>query len=139
MPDVIDTRAHIPAGEVNAARSLFAGKLSDCPFCGGFSKPDPRYAPTWSAPLIATADDDTLWAVRCWGCMALVTSEHSVLDVVERWNRRAGAVHAEQQLLPLVDLQAIARRAGVELTGELEVFARHVQADVLRLNRRPTC
>lgn len=138
MSDVDTTRTQITSGDVAAARAFYGGKLADCPFCAGFSKPDPRHSPTWCAPAITT-DDDTLWAVRCWSCMALVTSEHSAADAVERWSRRAGAQHAQQQLLPLVDLQSVARRCGLELTPAAESFARHVQADVLRLNRRPTC
>jgi len=135
----IATRPQITSGDLAAARAFYAGKLADCPFCAGFSKPDPRHSPTWCAPSLTTADDDTLWAVRCWACMALATSEHSAADVIERWNRRAGGMHAQQVLLPLVDLQSIARRCNVELTPAAESFARHVQADVLRLNRRPTC
>lgn len=135
----VDTRPQITAEDLAAARSLYRGKLSDCPFCGGFSAPDPRRAPVYSAPALTCTEDSTLWAVKCYSCSAIVTSEFSAADVVARWSRRAGGVHAQQVLLPLVDLQSIARRCDVELTPAAESFARHVQADVLRLNRRPTC
>jgi hypothetical protein len=139
MADVVDARIQITPEDLAAARALYRGKLPDCPFCGGFSEPNPRQAPVYTAPAMTCTDDSTLWAVKCYSCSAIVTSEFSAADAVARWSRRAGGMHVQQVLLPLVDLQSIARRCDVELTPAAESFARHVQADVLRLNRRPTC
>lgn len=124
--------------DLAAARAQFTKLLKDCPFCGGFSKPDPRRSPVSGAPVICLNEDFDRWLVRCFMCMA--GSDGATADeAIENWNRRVGGMHAEQQLLPLVDLQSIARKCGVDLTPALESFARHLQADVLRLNRRPTC
>lgn len=120
-----------------AARELFAGRIADCPFCGGFSKPDPRRAPVRSDPIICISDEGMLWMVRCFTCLASVSSEFTAADAVERWNTRVGTGERPRELLPPVDLQKVARGAGVQLTPAVEEFAREVQNDVLRLNRRP--
>lgn len=122
--------------DLAAARALFGKLLKDCPFCGGFSKPDPRHAPVSGRPMLCLNGDYDGWVVRCFMCPASVEGDTSD-QAVENWNRRAGAMHAEQQLLPLVDLESAARKCDVELTTAVECFARHVQADVLSLNRRP--
>lgn len=125
--------------DLAAARAQHrVGMLKDCAHCGGFSKPDPRRAPVYGSPVICLNEDFDRWLVRCFMCMA--TTEGSTCDeAVDNWNRRVGGAHADQQFLPLVDLQGLARLCCVELTPEQEVFARRVQSDVLRLNRRPTC
>lgn len=126
------------SGDLAAARAQFAGALAECPHCGGFSKHDPRYAPTRCDPMIVLDEGLTLWQVRCFSCSATVTSElDSPADAVEQWNRRVGVAARKPELLPLVDLQALARRCDASLTPEVALFARQVQTDVLRLNRRP--
>lgn len=119
------------------ARETYAHTLGDCPFCGGYSKPDPRKAPVRYDPTICLSEPRDTWHVRCFSCFASVSSTNTAAAAVERWNRRAGASDRPHELLPLVDLQSLARRCDLELTPALELFARHLQADVLRLNRRP--
>lgn len=120
-----------------AARELFAGRIADCPFCGGFSKPNPRHSPVRYDPVICLAEARDTWHVRCFSCFACVSSTNTAAEAVERWNTRAGTGERPRELLPLVDLQKVARGAGVQLTPAVEEFAREVQRDVLRLNRRP--
>lgn len=123
--------------DLAAARALFAGALMDCPYCGGFSRPDPRRAPTRCEPMLLLIDDGTLWAIRCFSCSARVVSEFSAADAVETWNRRTGSAARQAELLPLVDLQSLARASRVVLTLDQEAFSIAVQRAVLSLNRRP--
>jgi len=120
-----------------AARELFAGKVASCPHCGGWSTPNPRQAPVRYDAVICLGDDKTTWFVRCFACFACTSSTNTAAEALERWNRRAEPAALRVELLPLVDLQKDAHRAGVELTPAVEQFAREVQFDVLRLNRRP--
>lgn len=123
--------------DLAAARALYAGQLADCPLCGGFSKPDPRRAPTRCEPMLLLIDDGALWAIRCFSCSARIVSEFSAADAVETWNRRTGVAARQPELLPLIDLRSIANCFATPLTPRLEEFARNVQAAVLRLNARP--
>ncbi len=122
--------------DLAAARAQFAALLKDCPFCGGFSRPDPRNAPVSGRPGLRLTEDFDRWLVRCSMCQACAEGD-TAAQAVDNWNRRVEGIHDQHQLLPLVDLQAIARKTGVELTTAAESFARHVQHDFLRLNRRP--
>jgi len=122
--------------DLAAARAQFGALLKDCPFCGGFAKHDPRQPPVSGRPGLRLTEDYDRWLVRCSMCMACAEGD-TAAQAVDNWNRRVEGIHDQHQLLPLVDLQSIARRCGVDLTTAIESFARHVQHDFLRLNRRP--
>lgn len=133
----MDNETTITPEMLAAARAQFADLLLECVHCSGWSKPDPRRSPTRFDPVICLAEPCDAWFVRCFSCFACVTSTESAAEAVERWNRRAGPATRQPELLPLVDLQSLAQKCGVELTPAQELFARQLQADVLRLNRRP--
>lgn len=129
--------ATITPEDLAAARAQFAEKIADCPFCGGWSKPDPRRAPTHYETVICLGEAQDAWYVRCFSCFACTTSTDSAADAVERWNRRTGAAERKPELLPLVDLQSLAHTSRIQLTLDAEGFAIAVQRAVLSRNARP--
>jgi hypothetical protein len=78
----------ITSEQRDAARELFAGRIADCPHCGGWSKPDPRRAPIRYDTAICLSDARDTWYVRCFSCYACTSSTLTAADAVERWNRR---------------------------------------------------
>lgn len=129
--------APITPEDLAAARALFAGQLADCPHCGGWSEPDPRRAPVRYDVVICLSEERDTWYARCFSCYACTTSTDSAAHAVARWNRRTGAAARQPELLPLVELQSLARRCRIQLALDTEAFAIAVQRSVLSRNARP--
>lgn len=123
--------------DLAAARALYADQVAECPHCGGWSKPDPRSTPARYPSTICLNEARDTWYVRCFSCFACTSSTFTALDALERWNRRVGAAARQPEMLPLVDLESMARNCRVILTLDQEAFAIAVQRAVLARNRRP--